>query len=138
MGVSSQIEDGKNGVLFLPGKGRRAEAEADALFGRAVVELLRDPSACAALGKVARKKARETAHPRVVLHKLAESFAVAQDHLATSGIRPVVERPKMLQWYTTFQHFRPWTTVMGGLYLSGYLRPSKPIVRSRIHPRMGD
>jgi hypothetical protein len=136
MGVSSQIQDGKNGLLFAPGKGRRAEAEANAAFGRAVVELLRDKQACASLGKMARKRAREKAHPRVVEEKLADAFVAAQDHMATCGIRPVVDRPKVLQWYTTFQHFRPWTTVMGGLYLSGYLRPSKPIVRSRIHPRI--
>jgi 1,2-diacylglycerol 3-alpha-glucosyltransferase len=136
MGVSSQIEDGINGLLFSPGKGRRAEAEADAAFGRAVVELLRDPRAGAGLGRVAQKMAREKAHPRIVEQKLAEAFLGAQDHMAASGIRPVVEGPKVLQWYTTFQHFRPWTTVMGGLYLSGYLRPSKPITRERIHPRI--
>jgi glycosyltransferase involved in cell wall biosynthesis len=138
MGVSSQIEDGKNGLLFSPGKGRRAESEADAAFGRAVVELLRDPEACASLRAMAKKMAREKAHPHVIERKLADAFTGAQDHMATSGIRPVIDRPKMLQWYTTFQHFRPWTTVMGGLYLSGYLRPSKPIVRSRIHPRIAD
>jgi 1,2-diacylglycerol 3-alpha-glucosyltransferase len=136
MGVSSQVEDGVNGVLFAPGKGHRAEGEADAAFGRAVVELLRDPRTCASLGRSARRRARESAHPAVVEKKLARAFLEAQDHLAASGIRPVAEGPRALQWYTTFQRFRPWTTIMGGLYLSGYLRPSKPIVRSRIHPRI--
>jgi glycosyltransferase involved in cell wall biosynthesis len=136
MGVSSQIEDGVNGLLFAPGKGRRAELEADAAFGRAVVELLRDPEARASLGRAAARKARSKAHPFVIQKKLADAFLHAHDHMAASGIRPVIDRPKMLQWYTTFQHFKPWTTVMGGLYLSGYLRPSRPIVRSRIHPQI--
>jgi len=136
MGVSSQIEDGVNGLLFAPGRGRRAEAEADAAFGRAVVELTRDPRAGASLATASRAMAREKAHPRVIEQKLADAFLGAQDHLAAAGVRPVVDRPKMLQWYTTFRHFRPWTTVMGGLYLSGYLRPSKPVVRSVVHPRI--
>jgi 1,2-diacylglycerol 3-alpha-glucosyltransferase len=136
MGVSSQVEDGVNGLLFAPGKGRRAESEADAAFGRAVVELLRDPDTRDCLGRAAMEMAREKAHPSVIQKKLADAFLHAQDHMATSRIRPVIDRPKVMQWYTTFQHFRPWTTVMGSLYLSGYLRPSKPIVRSRIHPQI--
>jgi 1,2-diacylglycerol 3-alpha-glucosyltransferase len=136
MGVSSQVEDGVNGLLFAPGNGRRTELEADAAFGRAVVELLRDPDARRCLGRAATERARQKAHPSVIQKKLADAFLHAHDHMAQSGIRPVIDRPKVMQWYTTFQHFRPWTTVMGGLYLSGYLRPSKPIVRSRIHPQI--
>jgi 1,2-diacylglycerol 3-alpha-glucosyltransferase len=135
MGVSSQIKDGMNGLLFAPGKGAKAVAEADAAFGRAVLELLHDPGACAALGGKAKAMAREKAHPSLVLDKLCRAFLDAHDHMTACALRPVAERPRVLQWYTTFQHFRPWTTVMGGLYLSGHLRPSKPIVRSRIHPR---
>lgn len=134
MGVSSQVKDGVNGVLFTPGKGSLAESEANAAFGRAVLSLVRDPHERARLGKMAAKFAREKAHPRIIEQKLADAFLHAQEHMMTSGVRPAVERPKIMQWYTTLQHFRPWTTVMGGLYVFGHLRPGKPMVRARIHP----
>jgi len=138
MGVSSQIRDGNNGVLVAPGKGPRAEAEADAAFGRAVLDLLSDARARSVLGNQARAMAREKAHPSLVLDKLSRAFLEAHDHLTRSGLRPVASSSRVLRWMTTFRHFRPWTTVMGGLYLSGHLRPSQPIVRSRIHPRIAD
>jgi 1,2-diacylglycerol 3-alpha-glucosyltransferase len=137
MGVTSQVSDGDNGLLFAPGRGERAEGEADRSFGRAVVELLGDPHHRARLGRAAARMARDKAHPRVVYQKLADAFVAAQDHLAASGLRPVADRPRALQWYTTFRYFRPWTVVSWGLYLAGHLRPSKPIVRRRIHPQIG-
>jgi glycosyltransferase involved in cell wall biosynthesis len=138
MGVTSQLQNDVNGVLLAPGKGELAESEADLAFGRAIQRLLGDPHARGRLGRAAAKMAREKAHPRVVYQKLADAFVAAQDHLAASGLRPAVDRPRPLQWYTTFRHFRPWTTVGGGLYLVGHLRPGKPAVRARIHPRIAD
>jgi glycosyltransferase involved in cell wall biosynthesis len=136
MGVSSQVQGGVNGLLVAPGRRNRSEGPANVAFGRAVMELLRDPHLRARIGKAAARAAREKAHPRRVEQKLAEAFLHAQDHLAASGIRPSVGRPKVIQWYTTFQHFRPWTTVMGGLYVFGHLRPGKPRVRASIHPQI--
>lgn len=136
MGVSSQVRDSVNGLLFSPGRGGLAESEADAVFGGAVVALMGDPHARARLGKMAAKLAREKAHPRIVEQKLADAFLHAYDHRMASGIRPAMSGPKLLQWYTTLQHFRPWTTVMGGLYVFGHLRPGKPTARARIHPQI--
>ncbi|RYG68926.1 glycosyltransferase, partial [bacterium] len=124
MGVSSQIQDGVSGVLLSPGKGAAAELAADEAFGRAVVTLARDAQLRARLGSGAARAARERATPRAVQQKIADAFQHAQDHAAASGIRPMVRRPKPLQWLTTFQHFRSWTTVQGSLYLAGYLRPA--------------
>ena len=137
---SHLLQDGVNGVLFAPGKRsgpNSGEAEADAAFGRAVLELLRDPQARARLGKAAAKIARERAHPSIVQQKLADAFQHAHDHAAASGLRPTISRPKLLQWYTTFQHFRPWVTVMGGVYLLGHLRQASPVALEKIHPQMG-
>src|SRR5258708_36882172 len=50
MGVSSQIQDGINGLLFGPGKGDQTEREADVAFGQAVVDLVRVRHAAAGLG----------------------------------------------------------------------------------------
>ncbi len=136
MGVSAQIQDGVNGVLFAPGKGDAAEADADRAFGQAVLELLRDPQTRARLGKAASRLARERAHPRAVEQRIADAFQHAQDHAAACGLRPAVHRPKMMQWYTTFQHFRPWTAVMGGIYLFGHLRPAKGVKREMMHPQI--
>ncbi|MGH7328220.1 MAG: glycosyltransferase, partial [Polyangiaceae bacterium] len=149
-GVSAQIQDGVNGVLLAPGNrdsnrdGRNREivtgnreAEADEAYGRAVLELLADPERRGRLGKMAAKIAREKASPRVVEAKLADAFQSAQDHAAACGLKPALSRPRPLQWYTTFQHFRPWTAVMGGIYLFGHLRPAKHTKRERMHPQIG-
>jgi hypothetical protein len=43
-----------------------------------------------------------------------------------------------MQWYTTFQHFRPWAASMAGLYLFGHLRPAKKKEpRAQLHPQIG-
>jgi glycosyltransferase involved in cell wall biosynthesis len=138
MGVSSQMQDGVNGVLFAPGKGDDAESSADAAFGRAVVELIRDPRARARLGKAAAKRARERCSPVAVEQRIADAFQHAQDHACACGLRPVAQRPKMMQWLTTLKHARPWTAYNGIIYLSGHLRPAKSGRRERIHPLLGD
>ncbi|WP_394850238.1 glycosyltransferase [Pendulispora brunnea] len=125
MGVSAQIQDGVNGVLLAPGNRGAGVDEADEAFARATLGLIRDPKRRGRLGQTAAKVARERAHPRVVEERIADAFQHAQDHAAACGLRPVAERPKALQWYTTFRYFRPWTTFMGGLYLFGHLRPAK-------------
>jgi glycosyltransferase involved in cell wall biosynthesis len=132
MGVSSQIQDGVNGVLFAPGKGDEAEGAADSAFGRAVVELIRDPRARAQLGKAAAKRARERCSPVAVEQRIADAFQHAQDHACACGLRPVAQRPKMMQWLTTLKHARPWTAYNGIIYLSGHLRPAKTGRRERI------
>jgi 1,2-diacylglycerol 3-alpha-glucosyltransferase len=134
MGVSSQIQDGVNGVLFAPGKGDQAEAEADLAFGRAVVELIHDPRARARLGKAASKRARERCSPLAVEERLAEAFQHAQDHAVACALRPAARRPKVMQWLTTLRHARPWSTYNGMIYLSGHLRPARGVRREKLHP----
>jgi glycosyltransferase involved in cell wall biosynthesis len=137
MGVSAQIHDGVNGVLFAPGKGEEAEGAADAAFGRAVVELIRDPQARARIGKAAARRARERCSPSAVQQRIADVFQQAQDHAVASGLRPIAGRAKMIQWLTTFRHARPWTTFNGLIYLGGHLRPAKAVKRERLHPGIG-
>ncbi len=124
MGVSAQIEDGHNGVLFAPRKGEDPEG-ADAAFGRAVVELIRDPQARATLGKGASSRARERCAPLAVQKRLADVFQHAQDHAIVCRLRPVADRPKPAQWLTTLKHARPWSAYNGLIYLSGHLRPAR-------------
>ncbi|MGA7123644.1 MAG: glycosyltransferase [Polyangiaceae bacterium] len=137
MGVSSQIQDGTNGLLFAPGKGPQGEAEANAAFGRAVVELIRDPQLRARIGGAAAKRAREQCSPPAVQTRLADAFQHAQEHAQACALRPATERPKPMQWLTSFKHARPWTTYNGMVYLSGHLRPAKSAKRERLHPSMG-
>jgi glycosyltransferase involved in cell wall biosynthesis len=137
MGVSAQIQDGVNGILFAPGKGEEAEASADAAFGRALIELIRDPRARASLGRAAAKRARERCSPAAVQQRIADAFQEAQDHAVACGLRPVVHRPKVMQWLTTLRHARPWTTFNGLIYLGGHLRPARPVKRGRMHPGIG-
>jgi glycosyltransferase involved in cell wall biosynthesis len=137
MGVSAQIEDGRNGVLFAPCKGENAEESANAAFGRAVVELIRDPKARATLGKGASTRARERCAPLAVQKRIADVFQDAQDHAIACGLRPVANRPKAVQWLTTLRHARPWSAYNGLIYLTGHLRPAPQAKREGIHPGIG-
>lgn len=138
MGVSSQIKGGVNGLLLAPGKGRREEAEADAAFGRAVTALLADPQERARLGKAASRIARERSSPLAVQSRLADAFRHAQEHAAACGVGPVAEGPRVLQWMTTFEHFRSWAAVHGGLYIVGHLRPAEDHSKTKaeLHPQI--
>jgi glycosyltransferase involved in cell wall biosynthesis len=136
MGVTAQIHDGVNGILLAPGKGDDAEASANAAFGRAAVELIRDPTARANLGKAAARRSRERCSPAAVHERIARAFQDAQDHAVTSALRPVINRPKWMQWMTTLRHARPWTTYNGLIYLGGHLRPAQAVRRARLHPAM--
>jgi 1,2-diacylglycerol 3-alpha-glucosyltransferase len=134
MGVSSQVVDRINGLLFAPGKGEQAEAEANAAFGRAAVQLIRDPQARARLGTAAAKRARERCSPPSVQQRLADAFQDAQDHAVASTLQSAARRPRVMQWLTTLRHARPWTMYNGMIYLSGHLRPAKDARRERLHP----
>jgi hypothetical protein len=136
MGVSAQIEDGRNGLLFAPCKGERGQ-EANAAFGRSVVALIRDPQTRAALGKGASARARERCSPVAVQRRMADVFQSAQDHAVACGLRPVVDKPRAMQWLTTLRHARPWTAYNGLIYLTGHLRPGRPTKRESLHPAIG-
>jgi hypothetical protein len=73
-----------------------------------------------------------------VQHRIADAFQHAQDHAVASGLRPVADRPKVMQWLTTLRHARPWTTFNGLIYLGGHLRPAKPVKRERLHPAIAN
>jgi 1,2-diacylglycerol 3-alpha-glucosyltransferase len=137
MGVTSQIKDRVNGVLLSPGKGSQGERDADAAFGRAVLDLLADPQERARLGKGASKISRERSTPAAVQQRMADAFRHAQEHAAACGIRAAVEGPKVLQWMTTFQHFRSWSTVNGSICLVGLIRPPhKSEKKTKLHPQI--
>lgn len=138
MGVSAQIKDRVNGILLSPGQGSNGEADADAAFGRAVIDLLSDPQERARIGKAASRIARERCSPLAVQQKIADAFQHAQEHAAASGVRPAVDGPRILQWMTTFKHFRKWSMVQSGLILAGRVRPpadERP-PNSKLHPQM--
>jgi glycosyltransferase involved in cell wall biosynthesis len=137
MGVSAQIEDGRNGILFAPGASEEAQGAADAAFGRSMVELVRDPQMRATLAKNAAASARERCSPVAVQKRLADVFQNAQDHAVACALRPVAMRPKAMQWLTTLRNARPWTAYNGLIYLSGHLRPARSAKREGMHPGIG-
>lgn len=138
MGVTAQIKDRANGVLLSPGQGASGEADADAAFGRAVLDLLADPQERARLGKGASRIARERSAPVAVQQRIADAFQHAQEHAAACGVRPALEGPRVLQWMTTFQHFRTWSTALSALYVTGHVRaPHEKKAKSKLHPQIG-
>jgi 1,2-diacylglycerol 3-alpha-glucosyltransferase len=138
MGVSSQIRGGVNGVLFSPGKGRREEKEADAAFGRSVIDLISDPQERARLGMNASKIARERSSPHAVQTRIADAFRHAQEHAAACRISAAADGPRIIKWLTTFDHFKSWAAVHGGLYLAGHLRPAPEgsTAKAELHPQI--
>jgi hypothetical protein len=138
MGVSAQIKDGVNGVLLSPGKGRREEKEADAAFGRAIIDLLADPQERARLGNAASKLARERSSPFAVQTRIANAFIHAQEHAAACRIQAASDGPRVLQWMTTIDQFRQWAAINAGVYLVGHLRPAKDHSKTKaeLHPQI--
>lgn len=138
MGVTAQIKDRVNGVLLAPGQGVHGEDDADAAFGRAVLDLLSDPQERAKLGKGAARIARERCSPQAVQQRIADAFQHATEHAAASGIRPAIDGPRVLQWMTTFQHFRQWSWVQTALYVTGHVRPPQhsTTAKSKLHPQI--
>jgi 1,2-diacylglycerol 3-alpha-glucosyltransferase len=138
MGVTAQIKDRVNGVLLSPGNGGETEYDADAAFGRAVLDLLADPQERARIGKGASKVSRERNSPLAVQTRIADAFQHAQEHAAACGVRPAMEGPRVLRWMTTLKHFKTWSTVNGGVYLAGCIRPAPEKKRkSQLHPQIG-
>jgi glycosyltransferase involved in cell wall biosynthesis len=138
MGVSSQIKDRVNGLLLSPGKGEVQEREADAHFGRAVLDLLADPQERARLGKGASKISRERSSPLAVQARIADAFRHAQEHAAACGVRAAQDGPRVLRWITTAKHFRTWSTYNGGICLVGHIRPPhEKKKKSKLHPQIG-
>ena len=138
LGVSAQIKDRVNGILLSAGQGTQGEEAADAAFGRAVLDLLADPQERARLGKGASRIARERCSPQAVQQRIAEAFEHATEHAAASGLRPAIEGPRVLQWMTTFQHFRQWSWAQSALILAGHARPSpeKKAEKGKLHPQI--
>ncbi|HSO36610.1 MAG TPA: glycosyltransferase [Labilithrix sp.] len=138
MGVSAQIKDRVNGVILSPGHDGGGEAEANAAFGRAVLDLLADPQERARIGMGASKICRERNSPMAVQRRIADAFHHAQEHAATCGIRPAMDGPRIVQWMTTLKHFRTWSTVNGGVYIAGKLRPAaEKKKKNHMHPQIG-
>jgi 1,2-diacylglycerol 3-alpha-glucosyltransferase len=131
MGASFQLKDEENGVLLSPG-GADGTA-ADRAFGAAVSALLGDPERRARLGTAAARRAREHSSPRSVQLKMTETFLAAHDHAKRSGLRPALEGPRLLQWMTTFSHFRRWAFYNSALAAVGRVR--QPHAKGRAaHP----
>jgi glycosyltransferase involved in cell wall biosynthesis len=124
MGVSSQIVHGHSGILIEPGRNRHDDESANAAFGRAALSLIRDPALADRIGHAAAQRARARCSPRVVQEMLANAFQQARDHATASGLRPLVDGPRSLQWWETFRHFRSWAGITGGLFALGHLRPA--------------
>jgi 1,2-diacylglycerol 3-alpha-glucosyltransferase len=81
MGVSQQIESGKNGVLVPPGPD---EAAADWRFASEVAGLLRDPPRRRALGVAARRSAEGRADLEGSIQRYYDAFERGRRHLESS------------------------------------------------------
>jgi glycosyltransferase involved in cell wall biosynthesis len=79
MGVSHQLESGRNGYLIAPGPDSRA---ADERFAVAVNSLLENPAERARLGERAARLARERSDPDLAVNRYFAAFQAAREHCA--------------------------------------------------------
>src|SRR5258708_38219987 len=76
MGTSSQITDGKSGILIAPRT--PSEEDADVAFAEAVLRLAKDPILRKELGQGAERAARDRRSPGGVEERLAQAFCRAE------------------------------------------------------------
>ncbi len=81
MGVSQQIDPGKNGALIAPGPD---EARADQRFAAETLALLQNPNARRALGEQAARLAHERSDPDLCIMRYYAAFLEARTHCAAS------------------------------------------------------
>lgn len=133
MGVSSQIENHRNGCL-IESKGRSAE-KSDEEFGKAAISLLRDVLARKRLGREAARLARQRSAPEVIDELTAAAFESAIEHVRRTVPVPAIRRSRLEQWLSTARHVQRWALIMGGVYLGGQLRsPSTVRGAQLVHP----
>jgi glycosyltransferase involved in cell wall biosynthesis len=77
MGVSQQIETGRNGILVPPGPDERA---ANWRFAGEVAALLRDPTRRHLFGHMARRMARERSSVPIAVGRYYQAFESAREH----------------------------------------------------------
>ena len=95
-----------------------------------VVDLLSDPSGARAPRPGRREDRRERSAPRPSISGSRTPSIRAQDH-AAAWLIGAADRPRVLQWMTTFQHFRPWTTFNGASTSSVTSAPRRTTRRRR-------
>jgi hypothetical protein len=118
MGVSHQIEVGRNGYLIAPGPDRELANER---FAARVNALLDDASARRVLGERASRLARERSDPELAITRYFAAFLAAREHCART-FRPsgLSSRAMPLARWAAFH------TLLAGL---GRVRP--PVVLNR-------
>lgn len=133
MGVSSQIENHRNGCLIESEP--RAVERSDEKFGSAAVCLLRDALARKRYAREAARLARQRSAPEVIDERTVAAFESAIDHASRTVAVPGIRRSRLEQWLSTARHVQRWALIMGGVYLGGQLRSPSPVDGSQLaHP----
>ncbi len=134
MGVTAQIDHGKNGVLLEPGRSARGDAETDRAFGDAVLSLLADPERRASLGNAAARRSRDRCSPHAVKTAMVAAFDSADSHMRKSALQPLANMPRVVRWAATARHARSWGLVNGAIYFMGFLRPANGHATPALQP----
>jgi glycosyltransferase involved in cell wall biosynthesis len=77
MGVSQQVENGKNGILVPPGPDERAS---NWRFAGEVATLLREPARLSALGQAARRRAHDRSSLDQTIERYYAAFEAGREH----------------------------------------------------------
>lgn len=116
MGVAGQMSDGVNGLL-VPYHGI---TDADLRFARATLSLLDDPERRAAMRFEARRMARGTAHPDVVLSRFEQIYRDAELHRKETLPVPLEKQGRLAQMRAFARHYAAWAWWNGALITLGH------------------
>lgn len=103
MGVSHQVNDGENGLLVPPGL-----HDTDDRFARALLQLLHNSEMRKAMGRGARRRARRTSDPDVVIKKFEGIYERATEHVRAKVPVPYSQRPLSAQAGAFANHIGRW------------------------------
>jgi len=120
MGVSHQLEGSPAGTLIAPHGG---PTRVDEAFGRAVLELLRDPARRKHLGELGGRAARRETAPELSVTRYYDAFGSARRNLLS---QPPVVGPGPSPSFATLAR---WTTLHAALAAVGRVR--KPALLNR-------
>ncbi|APS00850.1 acetyltransferase [Pajaroellobacter abortibovis] len=137
MGASSQIKHGVNGILIQPGCSSEEQEQADAVFGKAVLQLASSPEARASMGKTAASMAKEHVSSANIQQRMVDAFMGACQHRARSNMDSARMNSPFYQLWLKWIHFGTWISLSLGLFLLGLLRPSRVDFRKpHLHPSL--
>jgi len=136
MGVSAQVLDGVNGILFPAGKTPTQSSEGDTAMGTTLVELLRDPQRRSQFRDAGVRISRARTSPRAVEQRIASAFQDARERAAASRLTQKAPKSPAARWLRTARLLGLWSVLHLAISAAGCMRPLPRRREPVMHPRI--